>query len=67
MFYSIESAFPVGWGAGRWRSLFIAAPRGFVVLFFRRLYGLRAVEAAGVCGCGGAALCREGRIRQIAS
>ena len=52
---------------GRWRSLFIAFPRGFMVLFFCRLYGLRAEEAAGVCGRGGAALRRGGRFRQTAS
>jgi len=67
MFYSIESALPAGVGDGRWRSLFIASPRGFMVLFFRRLYGLRAEEAAGVCGRGGTALRREGRLRQTAS
>jgi hypothetical protein len=27
---------------GRWRSLFIASPRSFMVLLYRRLYGLRA-------------------------
>jgi hypothetical protein len=48
---------------GRWRSLFIASPHGFVVLFFGRLYGLRAEEAAGVCGRGGAARRWEGHLR----
>ena len=67
MFYSIESVSPAGWGASRWRSVFIASSRGFMVLFFRRLYGLRAEEVAGVCGRGGADLCREGRFRLIAS
>jgi hypothetical protein len=67
MFYSIESASPAGVRDGRWRSLFIASPRGFMVLLYRRLYGLRAEEAVGVCGRGGAALRREGRLRQIAS
>jgi len=38
-----------------------------MVLFFSRLYGLRAEEAAGVSGRGGAALRREGRLRQTAS
>jgi len=40
---------------GRWRSLFIASPRSFIVLLYRRLYGLRAEGVAGVRGRGGAA------------
>jgi hypothetical protein len=63
MFYLIESASPAGWGAGRWRSLFIASPRSFMVLFFRRLYGLRAEGVAGVYGRGGGARRWEGHLR----